>query len=88
MEWIEKYPEVILYIAAAVLLLIFYIRQKRRIRTFLLGGASGVSVLVLLHFFGNFIGFAPTLCLYNIVFSAILGIPGVALLYLGELFFS
>ncbi len=87
MEWITENITTLLYIGAAVLLLLFYIRQRHRIRTFLLGSISGVSVLVLLHFYGGFIGFTPSLSAFNLIFSAILGIPGVVLLFLSELFF-
>lgn len=87
MEWITENITSLLYIGAAVLLLLFYIRQRHRIRTFLLGSISGVSVLVLLHFYGGFIGFTPPLNAFNLIFSAILGIPGVVLLFLSELFF-
>lgn len=67
---------------AALCLLIFYIRQKRRIRTFLLGGISGLGTLTALHFFGGCIGFTPTLCLTNLLIAGFLGIPGVVLLFL------
>ena len=40
---------------------------------------------VLLHLFGEGIGFSPTLCTTNLPLSAILGIPGTALAALEEL---
>lgn len=64
----------------------FYIRHRKRIRAFLLGGVTGLASLVLLHLFGEGIGFAPSLCLTNILLSLILGIPGTALAALGEIF--
>lgn len=88
MEWITENCHFLLYAGAALILLLFYIRRKKRIRTFLLGGFSGLSALVLLHFYGGAIGFAPTLCWFNLAVSVLLGIPGVALLYLAELFLT
>ncbi|MBE6850611.1 MAG: hypothetical protein E7504_02570 [Ruminococcus sp.] len=86
MEWITENICTLLYGGVGLLLIIFYIRQRKRIRTFLLGSISGLSALILLHFYGGFIGFTPPLSVFNLVFSAILGIPGVVLLFLSELF--
>ncbi len=86
MEWIQENANILLYSGAGIILLLFYIRCRRRMRTFLLGAVSGVGTLVLAHFYGGAIGFAPTLCLFNLVISAVLGIPGVLLLYLAERF--
>lgn len=88
MEWITENPHFGLYAGAALLLLFFYIRRKKRIRTFLLGGTSGLASLILLHFYGGAIGFAPTLCWFNLAVSVLLGIPGVVMLYLAELFLT
>ncbi len=86
MEWITENISTLLYSGAGLLLLFFYIRCRKRIRTFLIGCISGLSALVLLHFYGGAIGFTPTLCAFNLIISALLGIPGVVLLYLAELF--
>lgn len=88
MEWIFTYIEWFLCGLAGLILLIFYIRQKKRIRTFLLGSICGVTTLTLLHFFGGFIGYAPTLNLFNLLLSAILGVPAVGMLYAAELILS
>lgn len=88
MEWIFGHMEWFLYGTAGLILLIFYIRQKRRIRTFLLGSVCGVTALIMLHFFGGYIGYAPTLCLFNLLLSALLGVPAVGMLYAAELILS
>lgn len=64
----------------------FYIRHKKRIRTFLLGSVTGLASLVLLHLYGGSIGFSPSLCRTNILLSVIFGIPGTALAALSEVF--
>lgn len=88
MDWILQNTELLLYTCAGLVLLLFYIRQKKRIRTFLTGAVTGLSALTLLHFFGGYIGYTPTMCLFNITVSVILGIPGVALLYIAEMFLT
>ncbi len=88
MEWILENLSPVLLGGAAILLILFYIRQRKRIRCFLLGSISGIASLVLLHFFGDAIGYAPTLCLFNLAVAAFLGVPGVILLYLAEIFFT
>lgn len=64
----------------------FYLRHRKRIRTFLLGSFTGLASLILLHVYGEGIGFAPSLCLTNILLCTILGIPGTALVALGDIF--
>ena len=58
----------------------FYLHHKKRIRAFLLGGASGLLSLLLLHLFGDAIGFVPSLNVVNLTVSALLGVPGTGLL--------
>lgn len=57
-----------------------YLHHKKRIRAFLLGSVTGLASLLVLHFFGDAIGFAPTLSGTNLALSALLGVPGTALL--------
>lgn len=85
MEWMEENCYWLLWGGAALCLAVFYIFRRKRVKTFLLGGSSGLAALLLLHFFGGTIGFAPTLCLTNLVISVLFGIPGVALLTISEL---
>ncbi len=85
MEWMETNCYWLIWAAAAAILLIFYILHRKKIRTFLLGSISGIGTLLLLHFYGDAIGFAPTLCLTNLLISAILGVPGVVLLLLADI---
>ncbi|HAJ98094.1 MAG TPA: hypothetical protein DCO72_10210 [Ruminococcus sp.] len=66
--------------------ILFYIRHKKKIRSFLLGSATGLTSLVLLHIFGGAIGYAPTLSLTNIILCGLLGIPATVMMVLGELF--
>ena len=89
MEWITQNSHLLFYAGAALILLLFYLRRrKRRVRTFLLGGTSGLASLILLNRFGDVIGFAPTLCWFNLAVSVFLGIPGVGMLYLAEIFLT
>lgn len=41
---------------------------------------SGGGTLLLLHFYGDRLGFAPPINLFNTALSLILGIPGAALI--------
>ncbi len=71
---------------AILCVLLFYIRHKKRIRTFLLGSVTGLASLILLHLFGDAIGYAPTLSLTNLALAVFLGIPGTALAALPVIF--
>ncbi|MBR6761152.1 MAG: pro-sigmaK processing inhibitor BofA family protein [Oscillospiraceae bacterium] len=70
--------------AAAILILLFLLREYRRqrhpIRVFLMSSGSGLAALLLAHFFGDVIGFSPPFSLFTIGISAVLGVPGVLLL--------
>ncbi len=84
-DWLELNAHLLPLVLAGVCLLLFYLRCRKRIRSFLLGGSSGLAALLLLHFYGDAVGFTPTLCLANLLISVFLGIPGVALLWLTSL---
>ena len=60
--------------------------HRKRIRALLLGSVTGLASLLLLHGFGDAIGFAPTLCASNLAVSGILGVPGTLLLVAGHYF--
>ena len=86
MEFLKMNAYWLLWALIVLWVLLFYIRHKKRIRSFLLGSATGLTSLVLLHLFGGIIGYAPTLSLTNILFCGLLGIPATVMLVLGELF--
>lgn len=86
MDLIRNHFYWLLWIAGILCFLIFYIFHKKRIRAFLLGSSTGLTTLFLLHFYGGAIGFAPTLCITNLLTCSIFGIPGVALLILTQAF--
>ncbi len=86
MKFLIAHTYALFWIFVGLCTLFFYLRHKKRIRAFLLGSMTGLMSLVLLHLFGEGIGFAPTLCTTNLLLSTILGIPGTALAVLGELF--
>ncbi|MBR1554729.1 MAG: pro-sigmaK processing inhibitor BofA family protein [Oscillospiraceae bacterium] len=65
-----------------LILLFFYIKRQKPVRTFLLGSITGLTALFLLHFYGEGIGFAPTLCAANLLTSTFLGISGTILILL------
>ena len=71
---------------AALCLLWLYMHHRRRILAFLLGSVTGLAALILLHFYGGAIGFAPPLNLTNLACAAILGVPGTLLLMAGQFF--
>ncbi len=71
---------------AILILIIFYIRHTKKIRAFLLGSSTGLTALFLMHFYGEAIGFAPTLCLTNLLTCSILGIPGMILIILAQVY--
>ena len=77
------YP--LLWVFAGLCVLLFYLRCRKRIRAFLLGGTTGILSLIVLHLHGMILGFTPTLCLSNLPIALFLGIPGTALIGIGEI---
>ncbi len=61
--------------------IIYYLKRKRKIISFLIGSITGVSALFLLNKFGEYINYIPPLNLFNIIASGILGIPYVVTLF-------
>ena len=82
MEFFRTYLYWLLWGTGILILLIFYIKRQKPIRTFLLGSVTGLTALFLLHFYGKAIGFAPELCITNLLTSSLFGIPGTALIIL------
>ena len=70
-----------LFWALMILCMLWLLMHRRkRIRAMLLGSVTGLASLLLLHMFGDAIGYAPTLSAANLAVSGILGIPGTLLL--------
>lgn len=88
LDFLRNYLYWILWCGGILSLVIFYLRRQKRIRTFLLGSCTGLCVLFLLHFYGDRIGFSPTLNLTNLLTCGIFGIPGAGLLLLSQAFLS
>ena len=79
MEFFTHHIYALFWVFAVLCMLLFYIRHKKRIRAFLLGGSAGLLSLVLLHFFGERIGHAPHFSAANLLLSVLLGVPGTLL---------
>lgn len=79
MEFLANHTYALFWGFAALCAALFYIRHKKRIRAFLLGGASGLTALMLLHLFGDRIGYTPTLSAVNLIVAVLLGVPGTLL---------
>lgn len=73
--------EKILYIVyglTAAIMLIYYIRRKRRFISAFFGVFSGLAALLLVNRFGGAIGVELPLNMFNVCGSMVLGIPFVA----------
>lgn len=75
-----------IWVLAGLIMLRYYAKRKHTVRSALSGMASGGAALMLMHYFGDYIGFTPPLNLFNTAVSLILGIPGVALITCVNLF--
>jgi len=82
MEFFRNYFYILLWTLAILILIFFYIKHQKPVRTFLLGGSTGLTALFLLHFYGEALGYAPALCMTNLLTSLLFGIPGTALILL------
>ncbi|MGN0613266.1 MAG: pro-sigmaK processing inhibitor BofA family protein [Porcipelethomonas sp.] len=69
-----------IWVIAGIIMLRFYAKRKNTVRSAFFGMISGGIALVLLHYFGGYIGFTPPVNLFNTMVSLILGIPGVVLI--------
>lgn len=70
----------IMYGVAILVMLIYYIRRRRKFLSAFFGVISGLAALFLLNKFGGMIGVEMPLNVFNLCGSAVLGIPFVALL--------
>lgn len=69
-----------LWAAAGIFMVVYYIKRKHPFLAVLKGSLSGLAVLVLLHYLGGIIGFAPEMNLFNIMQAVLLGLPGMVLM--------
>ena len=69
-----------------VIMLVYYSKRKHPLLSALFGMASGGGTLLLIHFYGEKIGFAAELNFFNTMISLILGLPGACMVALTEKF--
>ncbi len=72
-------------IAITVIMFIIYLKSKHPIKNALKGMISGVSVLLILYFFGSHINIQLDISHFNTAVSLILGIPGVLALVFAKI---
>ncbi len=76
----EKFSFYALWAALGAFMLIYYLRRTHTVRAVLWGTLTGITGLIMLHYFGGIISFSPEINLFNIVQAGILGIPGAVLM--------
>lgn len=76
-----------IWILVGILMLIFYAKRKKSLKSTLFGMVTGVSSLLLLHYFGEGLGYQPSLNLFNTMTALILGVPGVIMMLIINKFF-
>lgn len=64
-------------IAAAGIMLIYYIKRERKILSFLFGAVTGAAALIILNKYGGLIGAEIPLNIFNVGGSVVLGVPFV-----------
>lgn len=64
-------------IAAAGIMLIYYIKRERKILSFLFGALTGAAALIILNKYGGLIGAEIPLNIFNVGGSVVLGVPFV-----------
>lgn len=72
-------------IILGVIMVVFYGKSKHPVKGAIMGMLLGAVFLVAGHFVGDFFGITLELTAFNAIVSLILGIPGVALLILGQI---
>lgn len=63
--------------AAVFIMIIYFMKRKRKFLSFLFGAVTGISALLLINKYGYIIGADIPLNLFNFCGSAILGVPFV-----------
>mgnify|MGYP000972293468 FL=1 len=63
-----------------LIMLLYYLRRKRRVLSLLVGAGSGLLALLVGHYGGSLVGISPVLNPLHLVQSAVLGVPGVILM--------
>ena len=56
-----------------LIMLLYYLRRKRRVLSLLVGAGSGLLALLVVHYGGSLVGISPAL-------NPLLGVPGVILM--------
>ena len=85
-EFLKAHLYLLCWLLAVICYFWLLMHHKKRVRAFLLGSVTGLASLLLLHLFGESIGFAPTLSTANLILSALLGVPGTLLLMAAHFF--
>ena len=67
-------------VGAAVIMAVYYLTRKRRVRNFLFGSLTGLAALFILNRYGGHFGTMLPLNWFNVSGSAILGVPFVIIL--------
>lgn len=63
-----------------LIMLIYYFKNKKKLRCLLFGTLSGAIALIVVHYLGTYLGELVPLSGLSIAVSLILGIPGVVML--------
>ncbi|MDR0918940.1 MAG: pro-sigmaK processing inhibitor BofA family protein [Oscillospiraceae bacterium] len=63
-----------------LIMLLYYAKRKKTFISSVLGMGSGMAALLVLHYFGESINFAPELSMFNTLTALILGVPGVIMM--------
>ena len=63
-----------------LIMLLYYLRRKRRVLSLLVGAGSGLLALLVVQYGGSLVGISPALNPLHLVQSAVLGVPGVILM--------
>ncbi|NLK70732.1 MAG: hypothetical protein GX286_04755 [Clostridiales bacterium] len=71
---------------AGIIMLVFYAKRKKSLKSTLFGMLTGVSALLLLHYFGGGLGYQPSLNLFNTMTALVLGVPGVIMMLIINIF--
>lgn len=66
--------------AIGLIMIVYYAKRKHTVRSAFSGMLSGGAALLLLYYFGDGLGYAPPVNLFNTAVSLVLGIPGVAII--------
>jgi hypothetical protein len=75
-----------IWAVVSIIIFVYYVKRKRSFVSSVVGMGTGMIALLIMHFFGSTIGYSPQLNLFNTMTALVLGVPGVIMMTVVNIF--